>query len=125
MTDETEKTGPTYTVSGNHLRLWRLDADGQPEGEAIEVPGHVSFDIPAEDVLDARWMDPEKMTLEVEIKAVDPAILALLTGQGKVPEQTPNRWDRFRRWLREWWETLTSDGMTDEERREFHKGGGL
>lgn len=101
MTDQTPNTSPTYTVSGNHMRVFRLDAEGNPTGAAIDFPGPVTFGIAADEVEDVRIDWPtETVTIEMEMQHVDPAVLALLTGQGKVPEEITvldirTRWQRF------------------------------
>lgn len=101
----TKKPAPKYTVSGNRARLFRLDPEGNPIGEAIEFPGPVSFDIPEGSVSDATvLMDSDglsSMTLDIDMGYVDPAILALLTGYGAPPEEVevfmPRPW--YWRWL--------------------------
>lgn len=109
MTDQTESSQPKYTVSGNRMRVWRLDADGQPTGEPVEYPGPVKFDLPAESVeefvLDSTL---NEVTMELSFAHVDPALLALLTGQGTPPEEIEvydlrSRWQRFVDWLFHWW----------------------
>lgn len=120
--EEVPPVAPTYTVSGNHMRVFRLDPEGNPIGEAIEFPGPVSFDIPEGTVSDATvLMDSEgfsslTLTLDIEMGQVDPALIALLTGVGTPPEEMtlitlPTRWQRFKAWLRRcerWWFSMGS-----------------
>ena len=96
---------PTYTVSGNSMRIFRLDPEGNPIGEAMEFPGPVSFDIPEGTVEDATvLMDSDgfsSLTLDIDMGQVSPEVMALLTGQGTPPEKIevfiPRPW--YWRWL--------------------------
>ncbi len=90
-----------YTVSGNSLRMWRLDPEGNPVGDPIEWPGKVSLDIPAEDVDDTHFNPQfETFTMDLTMNTVDPALIALLTGQG-APERLTvvDGRTRWQRWL--------------------------
>lgn len=115
------KPAPKYTVSGNALRIFRLDPEGNPVGEAVEFPGPVSFDIPEGTVSDAAvFTDAQgfsSLTLDVEMGQVSPEILALLTGQGTPPEEmmlvTLPKYPRLRfaaYCLRRWTIDLVVDG---------------
>lgn len=115
------KPAPTYTVSGNALRIFRLDPEGNPIGEAVEFPGPVSFDIPEGTVSDAAvFTDAQgfsNITLDIEMGQVSPEILALLTGQGTPPEEmmlvTLPKYPRLRfaaYCLRRWTIDLVADG---------------
>jgi hypothetical protein len=94
MTDETK---PVYTVSGNSCRITRLDTEGNPIGEPIDVAGPVTFDVDADDVADFD-LTRDTMTLEFRATDVGPDLMWLLFG-GLVPEPEPTRWQRFKVWL--------------------------
>ena len=95
MTDK-----PKYTVSGNHMRIFRLDPEGNPLGEPIEVPGLVSFDIEGDKIIDGHF-DPrlDTYTLDVEFDAVQPDVFRLLTGMDYPVRKPLTRWQRVKRWV--------------------------
>lgn len=77
---------PKYTVSGNHIRVTRLDPEGNLVGEPIEMNGRVSFDVDADDVEDTHFDHvTDTFTLDLTFNSVNPDPLALLTGQGTAP----------------------------------------
>lgn len=112
-----------YTVSGNAMRVWHLDAEGNPVGEPIDLNtlGRVSFDIDAADVADADidgdemmlTLDPNQLrlntfTADIEFNNIDPAVMFMLTGQGTPPDEitvyhNPSIWWLIKRWLKGWW----------------------
>jgi len=96
---------PKYTVSGNHMRVFRLDTEGNPVGAAVDFPGAFSFDLDPDEVADVKIDWPtETVTIDLEMGAVDPALLALLTGQGVLPEEVEFMYLRhpwYKRLL--WW----------------------
>lgn len=95
------KTGPTYKVSGNHLRLFRLDAEGNPVGAGIEFPGPVSFGLAADEVEDMRIDWPtETVSIEMQMCDVDPAVMALLTGYALAPR--PWYWRYLPKRVKHW-----------------------
>lgn len=104
-----------YTVSGNHMRIWRLDAEGNPVGEAIEMPAKVvSFDIDPEtdDVFIGHSL--KEVTVEMNIAGVDPKVIALLTGDSFAPfEVWYKRQPWYKRWLwlvLDWWHEMRGGG---------------
>jgi len=101
---------PKYTVSGNHLRITRLDGEGNPTGPVMDLSnwGEVSLDVEAGSADDAALSYPypgeTEFTLDIALCEVDPALLALLTGQGVLPEEVEFMYLRhpwYKRLL--WW----------------------
>lgn len=117
-------------VSGNHARLVRLDPDGNPVGEPVEIDGFTTFDIGADSIEDTTIdLSTGTITMDFTLQEVDPELLALLFGEPVQVHKNPSVWrlvwSWLMHWIKDWYEVITTNGMTEEERREFHKGGGL
>lgn len=92
-----------FMVSGNAVYVSRLDAEGNPTGEPMTLSGsltNIEFTLP-DDAEVVEWDQTlRSMTLDLSLNEVDPALLALLTGQGTPPEAVEvidirTRWQRF------------------------------
>lgn len=110
---------PKITVSGNRMWVTRLDAEGNPAGEPIELSGKVndlSIDLPVDGITDWDMLTDKTLTLEVSLMKVDPELIAMLTGQSPLPPRDhwfflPSRWQRVVRFVKRWKWTITAAVM--------------
>jgi hypothetical protein len=76
-------------ITGTSARMWRLDAEGNPIGEAVEFPAFTQLSMPLGSADDALLVEGEdgfkQLTLDLTLTEVDPALMALLTGTESMP----------------------------------------
>lgn len=90
-------------VSGNHIRMVRLDAEGSPVGEPIEIDGFTTLDISADSIEDTVIDLPtETITMDLTLGEVDPKVMALLFGE-PVPFEVWTKRPPWWRILLNWW----------------------